>query len=272
MLGQIANFCPVIFRNVIVKNSTSLEQIWQSIRLNFGFQSSGAHFLDFNDIHLRSDERPEDLYQRLLAFIDDNLIKREGGITHHGVNLDKDEEMSPTVEYLIVLTWLRLINPSLPQLVKQRYGTELRVRTLASIKPEIYQAQPSLLEEIRNKEDARSFRTFAQPHHSRGSLAQHPPGKQQSFLSSHDRRYLAKARQIQGIIDTDSDIEDTEETPTFEPTVSLVCNRVSIKQSPYLDVFHQHTHIRLTLDSGATDNMIRALTVTSLKGTISPTN
>lgn len=42
------------------------------------------------------------------------------------------------------------MNPSLPQLVKQRYGTELimRAKTLASIKPEIYQALPSLLEDI----------------------------------------------------------------------------------------------------------------------------
>ena len=160
MLGQIANYCPVISRNVIVKNSTSLEQIWQSIRLHFGFQSPGAHFLDFNEITLRQDERPEDLYQRLLAFIDDNLLKREGGISHQGINIDEDEEMSTTVENMIVLTWLRLISPSLPQLVKQRYGTELRVRTLASIKPEISQALPSLLEEIRNNEDARTFRTF----------------------------------------------------------------------------------------------------------------
>lgn len=96
------------------------------------------------------------------------------------MNLDEDEEMSPTVENLIVLTWLRLINPSLPQLVKQRYGTELRVRTLASIRPEISQALPSLLEEIRKNEDARSFHTFGQPYHSRGSLAQRPPGKQHS--------------------------------------------------------------------------------------------
>ena len=47
MLGQIANYCPIISRNTIVKNSTSLSSIWQSIRLHFGFQSSGAHFLDF---------------------------------------------------------------------------------------------------------------------------------------------------------------------------------------------------------------------------------
>lgn len=90
------------------------------------------YFLNFNDIHLCSNDRSEDLYQRLLAFIDDNLIKRQ-----KGMNLDEDEQMSPTVENLIVLTWLRLMNPSLPQLVNQRYGTELRFQTMASIKPEI---------------------------------------------------------------------------------------------------------------------------------------
>lgn len=42
------------------------------------------------------------------------------------------------------------MNPSLPQLVKQRYGTDLimRVQTLASIKPEISQALTFLLEDI----------------------------------------------------------------------------------------------------------------------------
>ncbi|KAI8485860.1 hypothetical protein Bbelb_364120 [Branchiostoma belcheri] len=40
MLEQIANFCPVVSRNRIVKASTSLNDIWQTIRLHFGFQSS----------------------------------------------------------------------------------------------------------------------------------------------------------------------------------------------------------------------------------------
>ena len=66
MLGQVANYCPIISRNTIVRNSTSLAEIWQTIRLHFGFQSSGSHFLDFNDIRLQDDEKPEDLYQRLV--------------------------------------------------------------------------------------------------------------------------------------------------------------------------------------------------------------
>ena len=44
MLGQIANYCPVISRNMIVKNSTCIGDIWQTIRLHFGFQTAGDIF------------------------------------------------------------------------------------------------------------------------------------------------------------------------------------------------------------------------------------
>ena len=37
MLGQIANYCPIISRNTIVKNSTSIDNIWQTIRPHYGF-------------------------------------------------------------------------------------------------------------------------------------------------------------------------------------------------------------------------------------------
>ena len=72
MLGQIANFCPVISRNTIVKNATSVNSIWQAIRAHYGFQSTGAHFLYFTNIKLEVDERPEDLFQWLMSFTEDN--------------------------------------------------------------------------------------------------------------------------------------------------------------------------------------------------------
>ena len=83
MLGQIANFCPVISRNTIIKNSTSVKSIWQAIRAHYGFQSTGSHFLDFASIKLDVDERPEDLFQRLMSFIKDNLLIANSSITHH---------------------------------------------------------------------------------------------------------------------------------------------------------------------------------------------
>ena len=90
MLGQIANFCPVISRNSIVKSSTSLSDIWQQIRQHYGFQLTGAHFLDLASFQLESDERPEDLYQRLLAFFEDNMLCQDSAITHHGEKVDED--------------------------------------------------------------------------------------------------------------------------------------------------------------------------------------
>ena len=159
MLGQVANYCPVIARNTIVKNSTSMRTIWQAIRAHYGFQSTGAHFLDFNDIRLEPDERPEDLYQRLLSFIDDNFLTANGNIRHHDEDVSTDEELTPSLENIIVLTWLRLIHADLPTLVKQRYGTELRSQTLASLKPEISQALDALLDEIHSSNEAKVLRT-----------------------------------------------------------------------------------------------------------------
>ena len=46
MLGQIANYCPVISRNTLLKNSTSIQSVWNILREHFGFQITGAHFLD----------------------------------------------------------------------------------------------------------------------------------------------------------------------------------------------------------------------------------
>ena len=161
MLGQIANFCPVILRNTIVKNRTSVKSIWQAIRSHFGFQSTGAHFLDFSNIKLEVDERPEDLFQRLMSFTEDNLLVTNGNITHYGEVVTIDEELSPTLENFMVLTWLRLIHADLPALVKQRYGTEL---TLASLKPEISQATPTFLSnwtELPSKTEA-SLHIFTQ--------------------------------------------------------------------------------------------------------------
>lgn len=68
MLGQIANYCSIIARNSIIKSSPSLNDIWQKIRQHYGFQSTGAHFLDLADIKSLPNEKPEDLYQRLMAF------------------------------------------------------------------------------------------------------------------------------------------------------------------------------------------------------------
>ena len=145
-----------------MKGSTSVNVIWQKIRQHFEFQTSGAHFLDLASIRFQQDERPEDLFQRLCAFYEENLLTTMSDIKNHGDKISADEDLTPTLENTMVLKWLELIHPGLPQLVKQKYGAELRHQTLASIKPEISQALSSLLDELRTTEETRAMRTKIQ--------------------------------------------------------------------------------------------------------------
>ena len=62
---------------------------------------------------------------------DEDILLKPNSLSHHGDLITEDEELSPSLENFVVLTWLKLIHPDLPRLVKQRYGTELRSRTLA---------------------------------------------------------------------------------------------------------------------------------------------
>ena len=207
-----------------------------------------------------------------------------------------------------MLHWLRLIHPDLPRLVKQRYGTDLRTRTLASLKPEISQALDSLLAELSCTESPRVLRSvpprsrpnFVRPPTSRSSR---PPAKPQSrrsptkscplclqagrasnhylsecsYLPEQDKRYMAKARQVAHIfgytddddLTDDEDCHTTSECPSEGTAPSSTSDpsstrRIQIRQSPYFDVFYEHHTVRITIDSGATGNMIRASTAKAI--------
>lgn len=214
------------------------------------------------------------------------------GIAHHNETIEEDEELCPSLENVIVLTWLRLLHPGPPKLFKQRYGMELRSRTLASIKPEISQALESLLEELQTSEDAKSTsiltNRFQKPqpkstgtymqNSSRPKVKSCPLCKtanrpdrhylsKRPFLPSQDRNFMAKACAI-------SDIFEQEEHTIYKATSSdedhqpIAANRIQVRQSPYIDVYLGHHPVRLTVDSGATGNMICASTATYLNAEI----
>ena len=166
MLGQIANYCNVIARHQIMQESTSLDSIWEMIREHFGFNVTGSRFLDLSAIRLRPGEKPADLYQRIVCFFTDNLFTRSSKLTHKGRDPTGDEKLTATIQNTIVLLWLERIHAGLPGLVKQRYGTELRNKTLASIKPEISQALDSMLEELQSGDNTRVMR-MQQPNGNR---------------------------------------------------------------------------------------------------------
>ena len=277
MLDQIANWCPFISRTFLVKQSTSLNDVWQKIREHYGFLSTGGHFLDISAIHLEPDERPEDLYQRIYMFFEDNLITANS-LSHNGAQLTTDEEMSPTLENTITWLWLKLLNPALPQLVKQRYGADLQNKSLASLKSEISQAMTSLLDEVASSEESRVFRT--------GNRASRQPGGSQrrscvlcktagrphnshwlsqcTFLPAEDKKALSRATNCDIQYDSESEdenVEDEDEGDDNDEANAYLdtrrCRRVGNMASPVLDFLFRSSTLSVTLDSGSTSNHIR---------------
>ena len=284
MLGQIANFAPVISRGTIVKNSTSLTSIWEAIRLYYGILSNGGRFLDFVNIQASPEKQPEALYQEMYSFIEDNLMKNGTGIKHHD-EVQDDEEVSPTLENLIVLLWLHKLSPELPRVVKERFGTELRSRTLASLRTEISQCIPSLLASIDSNESHVSFsrsRSYTQ-----SSYRRPPTPKKQcpicktagkannnhflsecKYLPEEDRAFISKRRKPKTrsiVVDiplSDDETEDeSEENKIQEPVSSPSTNRrVETKSATQFKAFYRHNTVTVTLDTGAEVNLIRQST------------
>ena len=288
-LGQIANFAPIISRSSIVRNATSLSGIWDTIRLYYGIQSNGARFIDLASIKSSPEKRHEALYQELTAFVEDNLLATSCGLTHHGDKITEDEEMTPTLENMIVLTWLQLINPELPLLVKERFGTELRQRTLASIKNEISQSLPSMLSKLQSLDES----TVRFTRSKTGSRSQEQAWKecpicksanrrsydhfltQCKYLPDHDRRYLQrkekrpKSRKITVEVPlSESDESDSEEDYEAKATTDVSSpsvRKVSTKKSPQFKAFHREYPVTVTLDTGAETNMVKESLAHSLR-------
>ena len=133
----------------------------------------------------------------------------------------------------MTVKWLRLTDPELPKLIKQRYGIELRMCTLASLKPEISQALDSPLDKLKCANKAKVMRTtsssFTQsPRRLPNQTPPKVPLRQRSydmscplckqagrtitsyflseckFLPNEDRHFMLKARQIVAVLDGDT--------------------------------------------------------------------
>ena len=190
--------------------------------------------------------------------------------------------MSPSLENTIVYLWLQLINPGFTLIVKQRYGAELRNRSLASLKPEISQALASLQDELRTIEDTRamrigdgfkykvvtSSRRLSVPHKS--CVLCKAAGR---MFNSHWSRLVTN--DVCEEDEADVYDGDTPENVFSDPAVRIVerdpvSHRVGVVQPHVLYTFYRQHPMAITLDTGATTNMIRASTARVCKLTITP--
>ena len=61
--------------------------------MHYGFQSTVIHFIDYNK---------KDLFLCVMSFVKDNLFIANRSITHHGESVITDEEVTPSLENMIV--------------------------------------------------------------------------------------------------------------------------------------------------------------------------
>ena len=159
MLQTIASYAPIISREFIVSEALSLDEIWLRLRIHFGFRKSGALILDLTSLHQEEGESYEALWEQYHSFVTDNLLQPSDGITHLGSKVTNKEKISPTLHNMMVTLWLHTIHSALPSLVKQKYTTELRNRSLASLREEISESLDSLISQV-NGEGACIARAF----------------------------------------------------------------------------------------------------------------
>ena len=158
MIRMVCNYAPILNSKSILRNCTSLNFIWKKLRSHYQIEDSGANFLDFANITMGVNERPEDLYVSLDSFMENHLLKRGRKVQHDNLETAVDEVPTAMVDNLIVLTWLRLIHKDLPRFIKQKYATDLRTKTIFTIRPEISMSLDSLLDELKATQEVRSMR------------------------------------------------------------------------------------------------------------------
>lgn len=163
LLEYIAYCAPCVAPDTIVRETCSLEDVWEKIRAHYNFESSGAQLAGYLTIKLEAGDQPNDLFQNMYSFIEDNLQRKGSSIKHEGTAVN--EIMTPMVKNKITIEWLHRLHPDLPDLVIQKFGTELTTQTFYTLKPTLSKAIPSLLQQLENAGEARVMRI--RPHNQR---------------------------------------------------------------------------------------------------------
>ena len=284
VLGAVASYAPVINHKYITQQAKSLDEIFERLRAHYGFRKTGSRITEALEFKLESMETRESLWERVYGFMENNLLSPVSGVRHDGEDVTEHEEFSPTLLNLTVVIWLNAIHPGLPAIIKQRFATNLRDVTIYSIRNEISDSVPSLLQELNEREGTVSFTKYnpgrktkytpgkyryGQKQRSKCCLceAASRPGADTHFLSAcpflpaEDKKYIgrAKIREVEAESDSDSEsdlAECSHTVVTKPPKMEASTCRVDIISSPCLQVEIHGKSTHFTLDTGAESNLI----------------
>ena len=314
MLEQIANYAECILREDITEECASLDDVWQTVKMFYNLQSSGALLNQCWNIQKLPDESPQALYSRLKQTYYENLITKNTLIHKDGV-LPYDEEMSPTLSNTIVLHWLEILHPKLRNLVTQKFAIDLRKVTYATLFPEISRSIDCLLEELdddascRRISYGRSNRSYDNP--GTRDFKSYPVASNSPYqkrccdyckalgrkaFNTHNQQdclfiknqanptHQRKVRSIESeeVSKDEDDLRAQYEDfyKEYEPfqsnrnqrVVDHVVSRINVDSSPVLKLHHGDKPADITIDSGATCDVVKLAVAEKLKCKLRPTN
>ena len=129
--------------------------IYNIIRSYYQLAPSESTFIKFNDVKRELNgtelERPQHFYVRLRQFIRGKLLTKNSNLKHDDRIATEDQTLSPTTERLIVLRWLELLHPSLPNHIANVFSHELQNHTLIDIQPLVVTQIDNLLNDVHKK-------------------------------------------------------------------------------------------------------------------------
>ena len=84
-------------------------------------------------------------------FVRDSLLLSSGCIQHDGKVPSTNEKFSPTTERLIVLRWLEILHPALPNHICNVFAHDLQTNSIKDLQPRIVKQIDDLLHQVENK-------------------------------------------------------------------------------------------------------------------------
>ena len=303
LLEQVANYCPHVPRTDITKDCRSVKEVFNTIRVFYNKQITGASLNEVWNIRRELDESPQVLFARIKQLYLDNLLTTDG-LHHVEGRVDEDEEMSPTLLNTIVLHWLQILHPNLRDLVTQRFITQLRDNTYACLLPEISRSVNALLEELSNpapvnrlnynptnssyptKTPYRPNKSNSQFRQSSGKFCKFCKMTGKKMFHTHnmeDCLFMKKLNSQNSAVrqvsyeTSDWDLQCQEfyeyEPPDEPPDLpqEFVINHVTGDASPVLELKSNDRVCLVTLDTGAPCNLVRYSKAKELQAVIRPT-
>ena len=285
-LGFVSLHCPCISSSFVKDQAKSLEEIFQRLREFYDCRKSGGKITELLEFSLGPLESREALWERIYSYLEDSLITQSSGILHMGQVVTNDELMTPTILNIGVIVWLNAIHRGLPQLVKQKFAIPLRNSTIFSLRTEISDSIPSLLDELGERESSISYSRSRRGGERVNKIRKGPEcclckeAKRQGanthffqscpFLPASDKKYLnSRVRDIEIESESSEDegcqnacrcqsnnqfVQVKNKQTEIKKSVNA---RVDVISSPCMEIEVEGGTAEIILDTGAESNLIR---------------